>query len=38
MTRRRDLLATAALGVALPLRAAARYAGPLLDAHLYYND
>jgi hypothetical protein len=36
--RRRRLLAAAALGVALPLRAAARYAGPLFDAHLHYND
>ena len=36
--QRRRLLAAAALGVALPLRAAARYAGPLFDAHLHYND
>ncbi len=35
---RRALLAAATLGVALPLRAAARYAGPLFDAHLHYND
>ena len=40
MTARRALLAAAAaaLGVALPLRAAPRYAGPLFDAHLHYND
>jgi Amidohydrolase len=36
--RRRHLLGAAALGAALPLRAAARYAGPLFDAHLHYND
>jgi hypothetical protein len=36
--RRRRLLTCAALGVALPLRAAARYDGPLFDAHLHYND
>jgi hypothetical protein len=36
--RRRQLVAAAALGIALPLRAAARYAGPLFDAHLHYND
>ena len=35
---RRHVLAAAALGVALPLRAAARYSGPLFDAHLHYND
>jgi hypothetical protein len=35
---RRHLLAAAALGVAVPLHAAARYAGPLFDAHLHYND
>jgi hypothetical protein len=35
--RRRALLA-ATLGVAAPLRAAARYDGPLFDAHLHYND
>ena len=38
MIGRRRLLGAAALGVALPLRAAARYAGPLFDAHLHYND
>jgi hypothetical protein len=38
VTARRALLAAAALGVALPLRAAPRYAGPLFDAHLHYND
>ncbi len=36
--RRRRLLGAAVLGAALPLRAAARYAGPLFDAHLHYND
>jgi Tat protein secretion system quality control protein TatD with DNase activity len=36
--RRRQLLAAAALGIAPPLRSAARYAGPLFDAHLHYND
>jgi hypothetical protein len=38
--RRRTLLtgAAAALCVGAPLRAAARYAGPLFDAHLHYND
>ena len=35
--RRRALLA-ATLGVAAPLCAAARYDGPLFDAHLHYND
>ena len=35
---RRRFLAAAGLGVALPLRAAARYVGPLFDAHLHYND
>jgi hypothetical protein len=38
MIGRRQLLAATALGVALPLRAAARYAGPLFDAHLHYNE
>jgi hypothetical protein len=38
--RRRSVLvgAVAALGVAAPRRAAARYDGPLFDAHLHYND
>lgn len=39
--RRRALLsaaAVAALAVGAPLRAAARYEGPLFDAHLHYND
>jgi len=38
--RRRVVLvgAVASLGVAWPLRAAARYDGPLFDAHLHYND
>jgi Amidohydrolase len=38
MMLRRHVLAAAALGVASPLRAAARYDGPLFDAHLHYND
>jgi hypothetical protein len=36
--RRRQVVAAAALGIALPLRSATRYAGPLFDAHLHYND
>lgn len=38
--RRRRLLAgaCAALAVGTPLRAAARYDGPLFDAHLHYNE
>jgi hypothetical protein len=38
--RRRGLLlgAVAVLGAGAPLRAAARYDGPLFDAHLHYND
>jgi len=38
--RRRGLLlgAVVALGAGAPLRAAARYDGPLFDAHLHYND
>jgi len=35
---RRHFVAVAALGAARPLRAAARYDGPLFDAHLHYND
>jgi hypothetical protein len=38
MMLRRHVLAAAALGAAPPLRAAARYDGPLFDAHLHYND
>lgn len=39
MRRRRLLLAAPALlGLGHPLRAAARYTGPLFDAHLHYND
>ena len=38
MLRRRHWLAAAvALGMAAPSRAAARYDGPLFDAHLHYN-
>ena len=38
MRRRALLTSAAALGVAAPLRAAARYEGPLFDAHLHYNE
>jgi hypothetical protein len=39
MRRRGVLLGGAALlGAGAPLRAAARYDGPLFDAHLHYND
>jgi hypothetical protein len=40
LIRRRSVLVavTSSLGAAAPMRAAARYDGPLFDAHLHYND